>query len=263
MLTNGINFLGLLSQLGVYLFHPWPICNVSLLLGMAFVILVQRFPLSIVISVRGLVQIEVSYCANRESNSFSSPLSFVSIFCSSLWQGGLKVSGITFSAVILSVVILYIVCSSGISVDCDISLWVDLDGLCILFCWTCYAYWCNLIWQYSQMFPFYVVYAIYNVYIRILPFCWILIADEIWCTSFNCMAFDLDQNEVIMSGWYFESWLHDPYSWLLFTISSVSEKSAILLYWAVLLLIPGIWQGKFFSGYQLQMVVLCLVVCCL
>ena len=49
-----------------------------------------------------------------------------------------------------------------------------------------------------------------------------------------------------MSGWYFESWLDNPYSCLLFTVSSISEKSAVLLDEAVLFLIPGIWQGKFF-----------------
>ena len=121
----------------------------------------------------------------------------------------------------------------------------------------------GVIWHENiyRCFPFYVVYAIYNVYVGILPFCWILITDEICCMSFNCMGFGLDWNDTIMSPWCFESWLDNPYSFLLFTVSSVNEKSAILLYVAVLFLIPGIWEGKFFSGYQFQIVVLCLVVC--
>ena len=43
VLTNLIDFLILLFLLEVYLFHPWPTDSASLLLGMAFVILVQMF----------------------------------------------------------------------------------------------------------------------------------------------------------------------------------------------------------------------------
>ena len=95
-------------------------------------------------------------------------------------------------------------------------------------------------------FSFNVVYAIYKVYVGIFPLCWILIADEVCHMSFDCMAFDLDWNDAIVSGWYFESWLDNPNSCLLFTVSSIGEKSAVLLYVTVLFLIPGIWQGKFF-----------------
>ena len=49
-------------------------------------------------------------------------------------------------------------------------------------------------------FSFDVVYAIYNIYIGILSFCWILIADEIYHMSFNCMAFGLDWDDAVMSG---------------------------------------------------------------
>ena len=43
VLTSLIDSLILLSLAGACYFHPWPICSVSLLLGMAFVIMVQRF----------------------------------------------------------------------------------------------------------------------------------------------------------------------------------------------------------------------------
>ena len=120
VLTNLIDFLVLLSPLGVCLFHSWPICNVSLLLGM-FVVKLVQVPVAIVISVKGVVPMEVSSCANCESCSFSSSVSFVSIFYFSLWWGGLKVSGSTFSAIILSMVILCIVAASLFAEDCNIA----------------------------------------------------------------------------------------------------------------------------------------------
>ena len=120
VLTNLINFLILLLPLGVYLFHPWPICNALLLSGMAFVILVQRF--LYLLSVLSEVWFQWRFhLVHWESYSFSNSVSLVSIFCLNLWQGGLKVSGSAFSAVILSVEILCIVGASGISVYCGIS----------------------------------------------------------------------------------------------------------------------------------------------
>ena len=44
--------------------------------------------------------------------------------------------------------------------------------------------------------------AIYNVYIGILSFCGIVITDEICHMSFNCVAFDLDWYDAIMSRRY-------------------------------------------------------------
>ena len=111
-----------------------------------------------------------------------------------------------------------------------------------------------------RCFCFNVVHAIYNVYVGIFPLCWILIADDVCCISIDCMAFDLDWNDAIVSGQYFDSWPDNPSSHLLFTISRVGEKSAVLPYVTVLFLIPGIWQG-FISRYQFQIVFLCLVVC--
>ena len=42
--------------------------------------------------------------------------------------------------------------------------------------------------------------AINNVYVGIFPLFGILIADEVCCMFFNCMAFDLDWNDGIVSG---------------------------------------------------------------
>ena len=103
----------------------------------------------------------------------------------------------------------------------------------------------GIIWH-KNMFSLLCYYAIYNVYNGILPFCWILITDKICCMSFNHVSFDLDWNDTIMSRCYFESWLNNSYSCLLFTVSSVSEKSSVLPYVAVLFLIQDIWQGNFF-----------------
>ena len=77
-------------------------------------------PLSIFISVRGVVPMVVSSWANWESYSFSISPSFVSIFYFSLWCGGLKVSGLTFSAIILSRAMLCVVCEPGFTGDCGI-----------------------------------------------------------------------------------------------------------------------------------------------
>ena len=121
----------------------------------------------------------------------------------------------------------------------------------------------GVIWHKNihRYFSYNVVDATENVYVGIFPFHWILIADEVCHMSFNCMLFDLDWNDAIVSGWYFESWLDNPNSCLLFTVSGVSEKFAIPLYVTVPFLIPGIWQGKSFSGYQFQIVLPCLIVC--
>ena len=47
-----------------FLFHPSPIGSVSWQWGRVFVILVSELPVSIIISVKGVVPIEVSSCAN-------------------------------------------------------------------------------------------------------------------------------------------------------------------------------------------------------
>ena len=137
-------------------------------------------------------------------------------------------------------------------------LWVIPDGLHILICWTWYAYWCNLTWECSQMFLFDVVYAIYNIYIGILSFSWVMIVDEICHMPFNCVSFDLDWDDTIMSRWYFERWLDNSYCCLLFTVLSICEKSATLLYVAISFLSHA-YDREFFSGYQFQTVFLCLV----
>ena len=42
--------------------------------------------------------------------------------------------------------------------------------------------------------------VIYNVYIGILSFCGILIADEVCSMSCDCVTFDIDGYDAIMSG---------------------------------------------------------------
>ena len=195
----------------------------------------------------------VSSWANWELYSYSSSMSFVLIFYFSLWQGGLKVSRWTLFVIILYMVILCIVGASGFAEVCGIS---SMGGS------RCPTYSpllnviCFLVYFDKRIFIIFID----NVYVMILPLCWILIADEVCHMSFDCMAFDLDWNDVIVLGWYFESWLDNPYSCLLFTVYSVGEKSSVLLYVTVLFLIPGIWQG-IFSGHHFQIVFLCLVVC--
>ena len=142
------------------------------------------------------------------------------------------------------------------------------NTLCCWFIWICWRLW-YFIYGWFQMsyifsfiecdvligviwhknihgcFSFNIVYAIYND-VGIFSLCWILIADEVCCMSFDCMTFNLDWNNAIVSGWYCEGWLDNPNSCLLFTVSGVGEKSAILLYVTVPFLFPGILQGNFF-----------------
>ena len=53
-------------------------------------------------------------------------------------------------------------------------------------------------------FAFDVVNAIYNIYIEILSFYGILITDKICHISFDCVTFDLDWYDTMMSRRYFE-----------------------------------------------------------
>ena len=72
--------------------------------------------------------------------------------------------------------------------------------------------------------------AIYNVYIGILSFYWILITDEVCSMSCDWVTFDLDGYNAIISGRYPEHWFNNSYCHLLFTVSGVCEKFSILLY---------------------------------
>ena len=67
------------------------------------------------ISVRGVVLIEVSSHANCDLYSFKSALNLASMFGSSLWHGGSKLSGSTCSDIILFVVTLLVVQASEFS----------------------------------------------------------------------------------------------------------------------------------------------------
>ena len=64
MQPNLIDFLILPLPLEVYLFHPCHIGIASLLSGMAFGDTGSDVPVSIVISLTGVVTMEVSSCAN-------------------------------------------------------------------------------------------------------------------------------------------------------------------------------------------------------
>ena len=108
--------------------------------------------------------------------------------------------------------------------------------------------WCENI---HRCFSFNVVYAIYNVYVGIFPLCWILIADEVCHMPFDSVAFDLDWNDAIVSGWDFEGCLDNPNSWC--TVSGCNSSFPY----------PRYMMGKIFSGYQFQIVFPCLVVCCI
>ena len=185
----------------------------------------SEVPVSIVISVRGVVPIEVSSCINWESYSFNNVVSLVSTCCFNLWWGGLKVSSSSFSNVILWVVILWTV---GVSV----------------------------VWGISSM-----VGSRWPTYSPLLKaMCLLVLFDKVCHMSCNYMFFDFDWDNTIMSRRYFESWLDNAYYHLLFTVLSISEEPAILLYVAVLFLIPVILPGKHFV-YQFQIVFLCLVAC--
>ena len=148
----------------------------------------------------------------------------------------------------------------------SISLWYflyDWFQVALVFSFAECDMFIGLIWHENihRCFSLYAVYIIYNVDVGILPFCWMLIADKTCHMPLNCVSFDVDWDDVIMSRRYLKSCLNNSYSCLLFTVSSISEKSAILLYVTVLFLMPGILQGNFFSGYQFQIVFLCLVIC--
>ena len=128
VLTNFINFLILLLPLEVHLFHPLPISNALLLLGMVFVIPLQRFHYLLSFLLELWFQWKF-YLVQTELYSFNNSVSFLSKCCFSLWWGGLNVSGTTFSAIILSVVILCIIGASGFPGDCGFSSSISsIDG---------------------------------------------------------------------------------------------------------------------------------------
>ena len=82
----------------------------------------SEVPVSFIISVRGVVPMEVSSCANWESYYFNNAVSFASMCCFSLWRVGLKMSSSTCSAIIHCVVILCIVGVSGFAQECGFFL---------------------------------------------------------------------------------------------------------------------------------------------
>ena len=97
----------------------------------------------------------------------------------------------------------------------------------------------NLILKY-WCFAFDVVNAIYNIYMS-FPF-----VESGLLMSCDCVTFDLGGYDAIMSRRYFESWFNISYCCLLFTVCSVCEKSAILLYVAILFLSQAYDSENFF-----------------
>ena len=146
--------------------------------------------------------------------------------------------------------------SLGCNTVCGMGIWIS-SKVWILFFFNVFYGWfqvsyifsfvkCNvfagIVWYQNlgRCFAFNVVNAIYNVYIGILTFCWILIPDEACSMSCYCVTFDLNGYDAIMSRRYFECWFNNFYCCLLFTVPGVCEKSAILFYVAILFLIPSI-----------------------
>ena len=76
----------------------------------------------------------------------------------------------------------------------------------------------------DRCFAFKAVNAIYNVYIGILSFCWILIANEVCSMSCDWVTCDLDGYDTIMSGRYLEHWFNNSFCCLLSTVSDVCEN---------------------------------------
>ena len=150
-----------------------------------------------------------------------------------------KCLGLTFSALFLSMVILCVVGEAGFAGDCGISSKggskYPVYSPVLMWC----AYWCNLAWEYSQMFfPLMLWMSLIMFMLESFPLlnldCWWSISYVLWSWLEWCHCV-----------WVvFESWLGNPNSCLLFTVSGIGEKSTVLLYVTVLLLIPGIWQGK-------------------
>ena len=89
-------------------------------------------------------------------------------------------------------------------------------------------------------FSFGVMNSISDMYVGVLPFFGVLITDEVGCMPLNCMFFDLDLYDTIVSGWYPKGWFHNSNICLLFTISGVGKNSTFLLYVAILFLVPDI-----------------------
>ena len=58
--------------------------------------------------------------------------------------------------------------------------------------------------------------------------------------SLNCMSFDRDWYDAIVSGQYLNGWLHNGNMYLLFAISGVDQKFTFLLYVAILFVVTGV-----------------------
>ena len=92
----------------------------------------------------------------------------------------------------------------------------------------------------SLCFSFDVMNSTNNVYVGLLPFFWVLIANEVGCMSLNFMSFDLHRYDTILSGQYLKDWFQNSDICLLFTVSSVGKESTFILYVEVIFSVPGV-----------------------
>ena len=113
------------------------------------------------------------------------------------------------------------------------------------------------------MFSFDAMDAVYDVDIKVSPFCAILISYEVSHMFINCLTCDFNWYDTIMSRWCFKGQLNNTYCCLLFTVPGVCEEFSISLYEAVFALSQAYDIENFFwtsipkiisvSGNLLQM----------
>ena len=188
----------------------------------------SEVPMSVVISVRGVVPMDVSSLANWEAYCFRSASTLDSVFGLSLWWGGWKVSSCTCSAIIF-----------WSDTICWVSIWLTL-GMCII-CHTIFygGFEASCVFSFvkfnvfvcvirhqniDRCFPFYVLDAIDYVCIWVSSFCGVLISEKVSQMFLNCLTCDLNWCNTIVSRWYFECQFNNTYCCLLFTVSWICKE---------------------------------------
>ena len=109
-----------------------------------------------------------------------------------------------------------------------------------------YAYWCNYVKVFTDVFPFMLC----------MPFIMFILGSFPFVESCSLIKYDvcplivwpliLIGMKPLCLGGILRVDLPIPIVVFRFTVSSINEKSVILLYAAVLFLILGIWKGNFF-----------------
>ena len=163
----------------------------------------SEVPVSMVITVRGVVPMDVSSLANCEAYCASS---WDSMFGFSLWWGGWKVSSCICSAIIFWRVTLFV----------RVSIWWTL-GMCIIshaifygrfeasyvFSFVKFIVFVCVIRHQNvdRCLPFYAMDAIDYVYIWVSSFCAVLIREKVSHMFLNCLTYDLNWCNTIVSRW--------------------------------------------------------------